>query len=498
MSTVAARRRPVRRLAAAVALVVAAGCGSTVQLNGQAAPGQVADGLSLPPTAAAATPVVEPPTPAVDSGPDERPPGEERSTPPAPGPSPGGGSRLSPAAPASTAPLVVGTYYLNGGNAALSGLGFGGLVIPDNKPVFDAFMRYINAHGGVGGRRIVPVYYRYNSGGNPQAQDAAACATFTQDHHVSLVFGGINSGAGQLLPCLAKHGVPLIGAGAGGDASYFERYREYAYEPDQMNFTTALRVLVEDMKRRGYLTSVHKVGVVQYPGEIYTNAVDNGLAPALRAVGLKIDSRVTTGSTTDNGAIAGAAAAAELRFAASGIDLVIFMTPGGAAETYFMTAASTQHYKPRYGIWSADSPFVLEKVASKGQLQNTIGIGFEPGLDVGAAQDPTAHTKAGRDCLAFGRKLRLNEAGLGNGLVRAACDDWFPILRVAERDPHALDSAGNLAAALDALGTSYASASTFAMRFTPERHDEAHGYRDMFFNYSCACYHYVGPTRLVD
>jgi hypothetical protein len=410
---------------------------------------------------------------------------------------PAGGTATSEA-PATTAPLVVGTYYLNGGNAALSGLGFGGLVIPDNKPVFDAFTRYINAHGGVGGRKIVPVYYEYRSGGNPQAQDAAACATFTEDHHVSVVFGGINSGAGLLLPCLAKHGVPLIGSGGGGDASYFERYREYDYEPDQMNFTTALRVLVEDMKRRNYLTNVHKVGVVQYPGDIYTNAVDDGLAPALRAVGLKIDARATTGSTTDNGAIASAASSAELRFAAERIDLVVFMTPGGAAETYFMTAASTQHYKPRYGIWSADSPFVLQTVASKGQLQNTIGIGYEPGLDVGSAQDPTAQSKPGKSCLALGRKLHLSESGLGNGLVRAACDDWLPVLQVAKRDPHALDSAGNLANALDALGSSYDAASTFAMRFTPERHDEAHGYRDMYFNYGCACFKYVGPTRLAD
>jgi hypothetical protein len=36
------------------------------------------------------------------------------------------------------------------------------------------------------------------------------------------------------------------------------------------------------------------------------------------------------------------------------------------------------------------------------------------------------------------------------------------------------------------------------MRFTPERHDEAHGYRDMYFNYGCACFKYVGPTRLAD
>ncbi|HVV74525.1 MAG TPA: ABC transporter substrate-binding protein [Mycobacteriales bacterium] len=500
MSMVVVRRRRTRYAVAAVALAALAGCGSTVQLDGPAAPasgGEEGLGLTVPTTSSAPTTATTTTLPVEPSHGGPTPASTSPATVAPPSGSTGTGTTSSAPAP-SKAPLEVGTYYLNGGNAALSGLGFGGLIIPDNKPVFDAFMHYINNHGGVGGRQIKPVYYQYNEGGNPQTQDAAACSTFTQDHHVSLVFGGINSGAGLLLPCLAQHGVPLIGSGGGGDARYFEQYRDYDYEPDQMNFTTGLRVLVEDMKRRGYLANVHKVGVVQYPGAIYTNAVNDGLAPALAGVGLKIDARATTGSTTDNGAIASSASSAELHFATEGINLVIFMTPGGAAETYFMTAASTQHYKPKYGIWSADSPYVLEKVASKGQLQNTIGIGYEPGLDVASAQDPTAQTKAGRSCLAFGRKLHVSETGLGNGLVRAACDDWLPILQVAKHDPQALDSASSLAAALDSLGSSYQSASTFAMRFTPDRHDEAHGYRDMYFNYGCACFKYVGATRLAD
>src|SRR5207249_244070 len=35
-------------------------------------------------------------------------------------------------------PIQIGTYYLSGGNEAVAAMGFGGLVIPDNKPLFDA------------------------------------------------------------------------------------------------------------------------------------------------------------------------------------------------------------------------------------------------------------------------------------------------------------------------------------------------------------------------
>jgi hypothetical protein len=476
----------------AAAMVLGA-CGTTVghgtgtgDVGGMAAPGGItATSLAARPTA---------PTGAAQAVAPTRPSASTAMT----GGAAGGDAVGFPQAPVSSArsaaPIEVGTYYLNGGNAALSAAGFGGLVIPDNKPVFDAFVAYINGHGGLAGRQIKPVYFAYQEGGDPHGQDAAACAVFTQDHHVALVMGGINSGAGELMPCLAAHGVPLIGSGGGGDARYFAKYHQFDYEPDQMNFTGGLQVLVADLQRRGYLSGVHKVGLVQYPGDIYTNAVNDGLVPALAAVGLKLTDRYATTSSTDNGAIANTATNAELKFATEGIDLVLFMTPGGAAETYFMTAASSQHYHPKYGIWSADSPFVLVKTAPKAQLTGTIGIGYEPGLDVATDQDPTAKTAAGKACLEFGQRLHLDESGLGNPLVRASCDDWFPLLRVVNQAPDTTASSAALERGFDALRSSYQSASTFAMQFLAGRHDEARGYRDLAFDGGCSCFAYLGST----
>lgn len=394
-------------------------------------------------------------------------------------------------------PIRVGTYYLNGGNAALAAAGFAGLVIPDNKPVFDAFVKYVNAHGGLGGRQIQPVYYEYSEGQDPQAQDAAACATFTQDHHVYLVIGGINSGAGGLLPCLAKHNVPLIGAASQGDQRFFQQYHRYAYEPDELNLTAGLRLLIANLKARGYLASVHKVGLVQYPGAIYDDAVADGLIPALKGVGLPLTDRVTTSSTTDNSAIATSAANAELKFSSEHIDLVVFVTPGGAAETYFMNNAQTQHYKPKYGIWSADSPYVLAKTASRSQLIGSIGVGYLPGLDVATAQDPTAQTPAAKACLALGKRMGLDESGLGNALVRASCDVFFNLQTAMRADAAATTSTAALEQAIDGIGSGYAPASTFAMRWTISHHDAANGYRSLAYDSGCSCFRYVGATRLI-
>lgn len=407
------------------------------------------------------------------------------------------GGGLGAAGGRTLPPIQIGTYYLNGGNAALAAAGFGGLVIPDNKPVFEAFVKYINAHGGLGGRQVQPVYYEYNEGQDPQAQDAAACATFTQDHHVFLVIGGINSGAGELLPCLAKHDVPLIGAATQGDQRFFEQYRRYAYEPDELNLTTGLKLLIANLKARGYLASVHKVGLVQYPGAIYDNAVRDGLIPALKSVGLSLTDRVVASSTTDNSAIASAATNAELRFSSEHIDLVVFATPGGAAETYFMSNAQTQGYKPKYGIWSADSPYVLAKTAPSGQLAGSIGVGYLPGLDVASNQDPTAGTAAGKACLAMGKSMGLDESGLGNALVRTSCDVFFTLQKAMASAVAATTSTAALEQAIDAIGSSYAPASTFAIRWNPAHHDAAAGYRNLAYNTGCSCFTYVGATQRI-
>jgi len=392
-------------------------------------------------------------------------------------------------------PIQIGTYYLQGGGAALAAAGFAGVVIPDNKPLFDAMVKYLNAHGGLGGRRIEPVEYKYTSNGDPHAEDAAACADFTQDHHVYLVVGGISSGAGDLPACLTKHGVPLIGANLGGDAQYFAQNHQFIYEPGQANFTLGLSTLVNTLAGKHFFSAGDKVGVVQYEGPVYDRAVDDGLVAALAQHGMKLTDRVRVTSNTDNSVIAHDSASAVLKFSTEGINRVFFMAPGGAVATYFMQTASTQHWHPHYGIWSADSPYILAITAAKDQLVNSSGIGYQPGLDVAGSQDPTATTPQAKACLKFWASLgQSDNSGLNSPLKRAMCDGFNTMLRAVAFNTHTLTSTVALEAGYNAIGAGYAPAATFLMRIAPGGHDEANGYRDLVYGASCSCYSYTGPT----
>ena len=493
-----------RALAAAAAMATLAACGTTVSLSDSGAPA-ASNGLDVvtPTTAPSggavpgSTTNTTLPGAAATGGLTTGTGTTSTSDITSPGQSgPGGATSTAPSINPKLPPIQIGTYYLQGGGAALAAAGFAGIAIPDNKPLFDAMVKYLNAHGGLGGRLIKPVEFKYTSNGDPHAQDAAACADFTQDHHVYLVVGGISSGAGELPACLIKHGVPLIGANLGGDARYFAENHQFIYEPGQANFTLGLSTLVNDLSSKNFFPNNVKIGVVQYEGPTYDNAVNDGLVAALAQHGLKLTDRIHVTSSTDNSIIARDSASAVLKFNTEGINRVFFMAPGGAVATYFMQAASTQHYHPRYGIWSADSPYVLAITGAKDQLINSMGIGYEPGLDVAAAQDPTATTPAAKACLKFWDQLGQGDnSGLNSPLKRAMCDGFNTLVRAVAFNSHTLTSTVALEAGYNAIGTSFSPAGTFLMRIATGGHDEANGYRQLAYQTGCSCYVYSGSTQ---
>jgi hypothetical protein len=216
----------------------------------------------------------------------------------------------------------------------------------------------------------------------------------------------------------------------------------------------------------------------------------------LASIGLTLTDRIKVTSSTDNSVIASQSADAVLKFSTQNINRVLFMAPGGAVATYFMNAASTQHYSPDYGVWSADSPYVLAITASKDQLVNARGIGYQPGLDVSGSQDPTADTAAAKQCLAFWRDRGQNDnSGLNSPLKRAMCDGFTTLLQAVAFSSDTLTSTAALEAGYDAIGSSYRPASTFLMRFAPGGHDAANGYRRLVYRVGCSCFDYTGNTR---
>ena len=72
-----------------------------------------------------------------------------------------------------------------------------------NQPAIDqVLINNLNAHGGILGRKIVPVYESYCPIGDTQA--LAVCTSFTEDAKVFAVLGRFYDNTGEANLCLAR------------------------------------------------------------------------------------------------------------------------------------------------------------------------------------------------------------------------------------------------------------------------------------------------------
>ena len=79
----------------------------------------------------------------------------------------------------------------------------------DEYKVYQAFIDDINAHGGIAGRKIIPVFHTFCP--IVPAPALSLCTQFTEDDHVFAVMGDFIDLTGQAQPCIAKqHKTVLI------------------------------------------------------------------------------------------------------------------------------------------------------------------------------------------------------------------------------------------------------------------------------------------------
>ena len=76
---------------------------------------------------------------------------------------------------------------------------------------------------------------------------------------------GMSSHISQGTPRASKYGVPTISAGEAQDASFFERYANYFYEPTDMNLRRILSNNVDALAGAGFFGTSPKIGVIPKP-----------------------------------------------------------------------------------------------------------------------------------------------------------------------------------------------------------------------------------------
>lgn len=521
------RSRPLGVVLAASALASVAACGSTVQLNAGAAGGtQVGTGLSddglglgvQQPTSApslgggstpsSSTPIaVEPTATGSDS--------DVSSGGPAAGDGPTTGGAQVANGPGVTATTVkIGVAYR--ANADEANAAAGGAAITSGNPAGEAkiIIDDINAHGGVGGRKLVPVFYAYNaqSGQSYATQDQAACSAFTEDDHVFAVIGsGLTTG---FAACIEKSGASIIAADivrfdARDYTSYPHVYDIQGFEVDRM-----VTALAHTITTNGYLggwnaktgttaSTKPTIGILTFDSPELKRGVQR-LLPLLAAAGAKVKTSDITyiSNPTGPGDLASDSTAVQnsvVRMRGNGVDHLIVLDTNGGMSQLLLTFAQYQLYFPRYAVESGSGlqAYLESGLIPKQQLGGVVGMGWMPMLDLPASTNPDNGPYSGparRRCTAIMKAAGVSfTSSNAKSIAYLLCDQITLVRDGMARVSGALTNE-SLQHAIEGLGTSFDSASLGASRLSAGKHSVVARAFAWVYDSPCGCMAYGRRT----
>jgi hypothetical protein len=489
---------------AGVALIALVGCGSKVPLGSATSESSGSIGLTVPtypgPTAVGTVggPTTGPTGSAAPGSALPASPGRTGSGPLTTATATATGSRSSPSGTPtthrSTAPIEIG--FLNTGisNAASFGVGTGQTFAA--QTVFQALAKYYNAHGGLDGRKVVPVVAQTDTADSSWSADyQAACQTFTQDHHVSAVIGYSFAYIATFEACLAKAGVPhLTGGYATGDAG---SYRDYPDLVSTTGLTDDRRYLVQIKSgvQQGLLKPGDKVGILLDNCPEETRAYNATVAPYLKAqhlVGVLESEGCPQGASDDASAIVQIQSAV-LKFRSLGVNKLVLEGP---PVLVFALEAQAQGWRPTYLLTSASGGASLDGTIPAAQEANIHGAGWMPEVDVSVAHQ-APKTAPERKCLAMLKSERLVPRQYNDYLYAYTTCDGFSLYETALEHDGDSTTASQVVSAITGLGRSWHGASMIdgATDFTATKRDAPAEYRPWGWSGSCRCFAYTGAAR---
>jgi hypothetical protein len=379
----------------------------------------------------------------------------------------------------------------------------------DARKAYNAIIEEVNKAGGILGRDLEPLYYRFEGASSQtiDQQAQAACAHWTQDNRVFAVLW--SDANGVLQECAKEAGaiVPLPDPFFHALPEEFERYPNF-YEISGLDIVRAGRVTVAGLDRQGYFSKTPKLGVVVWDEPKYAAALERGFIPALKksGVGLATEpARVTPPQTfQDLGATSADINSAVLRFQSEGITHVMLLDGpaglcGGAClGTLFMRRAEQQTYRPRYG-------FNTNNIAKEGlnqglypqeQLAGSVAVewgDWDETYDTGWRVNRARET-----CFDLMRKHSVPLENINQRLVaRTACEQLWFMIAVVDKMQGATLNASNFTAGVEAIGSSFQSPQTYFVHLSASQHDGVAAVRNMEFAQSCDCFRWVSdPHRI--
>ena len=440
----------------------------------------------------------------IDSGTPQT-PGPQGAATPGAAPANGGGTLASTSGSggsrsaaqrtaAANRPIELGFVRTGVSNAAAFGASIGNTIT--EADVDAALVAAFNDGGGIAGHPIVPVYADTDTGSASWDADyAAACAKFTQDHHVAAVLGYVFAHEPAFESCLSQKGVPhLSTTTAVPDTAELVKYPLlFALSTPRMERRSIEKI--DGGLATGILTKTSRLGIMTDSCPGTQKAWTGTTRPYIEAKGLTIASVFELGCAHGAGDVsteAGQAGNLILQFRTAGVDRVLFMAVSEGPPTFVVAnAAEAQGWHPLYVLSSLAGTAVLAGQIPPDQAANVHEYGWLPMLDVNPPQWPPTNATQQR-CISMLKKKGINPSSAADySYAFNVCDAMF-VYEAALKATAGSTDGPSVVAAVEALGSSYVSAMMLDGRskFTHSQHDAPYLARYVAWDGGCSCFTY--------
>jgi hypothetical protein len=411
--------------------------------------------------------------------------------------------------------ISIGIGYASDGDAANAAIGAAGLTTGDEKANSQALVDEVNAHGGVAGRRLVPVFHAYHvtSASSGSSQDEAACQDWTVDHKVLAVFS--SSLTDTLVACLQQRGVVYVKGGqiVDSDQAYLQKYSNEVLTSTMTQdrvFKDQVTSLVRQQWFGGWSTvngtaskAPAKVGVLTYDTDSFDRALHHVLLPALAAAGHAPAAQDViqvhkVQQQSDAAQTSAQIKAAVLKLQSDRVTHLVLGDASGFILEIFGSNARSQGYYPRLGVTSGTAVQAIydNGLVTAQQVRGMAGNGWLPTIDIPATESNRYAGAQTRRCLSILQRRTGQTYSSSNAATIALgdCDGIFLFQKGLAAAP-SLSPAG-LLAGIDSHGSSYESPVVGPTYVSPRQHDTAVRAWDLNWVQSCTCVRYTAERRV--
>ncbi|MEX0874518.1 MAG: ABC transporter substrate-binding protein [Actinomycetota bacterium] len=376
-------------------------------------------------------------------------------------------------------------------NAAIQLLGASTTAADNLVQQVQAVEKWINAHGGVAGRKLRVILHETDPlAGTFATQSQEACTHFTEDAEVIMAANTLSSVGPDMIACLAQHDTPMIAQNSYPyDQAEFDKYGKYLYQTARWEAGDWHRAYLDGLKKQDFFKG-GTLGLARFDSPAHKRVAENVIRPHLKKLGVTLKEEAVirmAGRFTEFSGMSGEIANAVLKFNDAGVNRVIFVEEAGALLFFWLPAAENAGYYPRYGLNSQLTP-ALHALNHARSMQGAVGVGWSPQQDVFHAQDPGV-MPGFKLCDQIIKEARLFDPDKPRSGAYE-CDSIFFFKEVLDR---AIDlTPDGIRATVHKLGTSFESALTFRTRFAPSRQWGVNSLRNFAFDNGCNCFRYTG------